>query len=156
MMPEIPLSQGKITVVDACDYEWANQWKWYYAKGYAVRKESANGRQIYMHREILHRVGFTSFKYGDHISRDSLDNRRDNLRPASTVQDRQNRSRYSNNKSGFKGVCWHRGVGKWYASIRIKGKPVYLGVFTHVKEAAKIYNKAALEHHGEFAVLNEV
>lgn len=29
---EIPLTQGLVTIVDAEDYEWLMQWKWYAVK----------------------------------------------------------------------------------------------------------------------------
>ncbi len=51
----IPLTQGKVAIVDAEDYAWLSQHKWYLQKkggnSYAVRRE--NGKMIRMHREIM-------------------------------------------------------------------------------------------------------
>ena len=37
-MKEIPLTQGKFTIVDDDDYEELSKYKWYYFCGYAARK----------------------------------------------------------------------------------------------------------------------
>jgi len=52
-----------------------------------------------------------------------------------TVQARNTRSR----KDGgvpIKGVCWHKGTGKYTAQIAVNGKNIYLGVFASIEEAA--------------------
>lgn len=54
----------------------------------------------------------------------------------------------------FRGVSKHRS-GKWYACISHNGQPTKrIGLFVDEIDAAKAYNKAALELHGEFAKLN--
>jgi hypothetical protein len=58
--------------------------------------------------------------------------------------------------SRFRGVCWHKCVKKWTAKISINKKRVHLGVFETEIEAAKAYNKAALETWGEKAKLNQI
>jgi hypothetical protein len=45
---------------------------------------------------------------------------------------------------------------KWQAQFAIKGRVFYLGVFEHKQDAALAYNRAATQHYGEFAYLNEV
>jgi len=58
--------------------------------------------------------------------------------------------------SRFKGVSYSKKTGRWRASIRPKGKSIYLGEFVTEKEAAIAYNKAALIHFGPNAYFNEV
>lgn len=87
----------------------------------------------------------------DHINGDPFDNRWTNLRPATHMQNHSNRGKNRNNKSGFKGVSWHRGAQKWVAQIRSQNQVRYLGVFTDPHEAALVYRKAELEAFGEFA-----
>ena len=58
--------------------------------------------------------------------------------------------------SKYKGVSWAKANKKWKACLLCKGKRYYLGYFENEIEAAFAYNKAALEHFGEFALLNIV
>lgn len=58
------------------------------------------------------------------------------------------------NTSGFNGVCWHKGAGKWVAQITHSRKHLYLGLFSDPKEAARAYDKKAVEVFGGLASLN--
>ncbi len=53
----------------------------------------------------------------DHISHDRADNRWSNLRDVAKTENSRNRTLNSNNKSGFRGVSWHKQTGKWLAYI---------------------------------------
>ncbi len=90
----------------------------------------------------------------DHIDGNGLNNRRSNLRPASNSQQVANQGVRSDNTSGYKGVTWREDRGKWEAKIQSGGKRRCLGLFDDKIEAAKVYDHAALEAFGEFAVLN--
>ena len=84
----------------------------------------------------------------------TLDNRRFNLRVASGSQNQANRPASKRSTSGYKGVSWYRNRDKWQASIQKNGKKTNLGYFSDKVEAARAYDKAALEMFGEFARLN--
>jgi AP2 domain len=121
---------------------------------YAIRHIRVDGRGAtqYLHNFLAGLYGLP--KSPDHVNRNGLDNRRENLRPATPSQQGANRDRYSNNTSGYKGVRQER--GKWRARICLRGKLDHLGYFEVKEDAARAYNKAALEYFGEFAVLNLV
>lgn len=161
-MKKIPLTQGKLAVVNDIDYAFLTQWKWYFhKKGYAVRgshkSDGFNKRTvIYMHRVVLSRkLGYSDFEETDHKNQSRLDNRRGNLRPASHSQNQGN-SKLQQGVSKFKGVHWRKDRKKWRVYIGFEGNRRYLGMFMDEIEAAEAYNKAALEHFGEFACLNPV
>ncbi len=92
----------------------------------------------------------------DHVNRDRLDNRIDNLRAATHSQNQACKKVKKAAKSGFRGV-WHvqpRGV--WRAQGSQDGKTKTLGYFAAPEDAARAYNDYALERFGEFAALNDV
>lgn len=84
----------------------------------------------------------------DHINGDPSDNRWSNLRLATPEQNAINRRTVS--ATGFKGVTRHSG-GKYQASIKVKGRGIYLGLYATAKEASEAYQTAAKEHFGSFA-----
>jgi hypothetical protein len=90
----------------------------------------------------------------DHINGNRADNRICNLRLATAQENSRNRKRPSNNTSGHKGVSWIGHYQGWQATIKFDGKNKFLGRFPTAEEAADAYNKAALQHHGEFAKLD--
>lgn len=146
---KIKLTQGKFAIVDDRDYEWLNQWEWYYSsKGYAVR---GYPKRVLMHRVILNTPDGLET---DHINLNRLDNRRSNLRSVTSSQNNINKLLREDNKSGFKGVYWHKASKKWLAQISLNRKHYYLGIFVNPKEAAFVYDQAALKYHREFARLN--
>ena len=142
-MKEIPLTQGKVAIVDDEDLEALTAFKWCALRGkrtfYAVRHvpRPGGGRKM----EKLHRVRLAR-KLGrplmpgektDHENGDGLDNQRENLRVATSAQNNRNRHhRVANPSSQYLGVTWHKRYGKWQVCIRVNGKDVFLG--RHVTE----------------------
>lgn len=139
-MKQIQLSNNKITLVDDEDFEWLNLHKWKCsASGYAVRHTSTE-HNLRMHRAILERYGVTfTDQFVDHTNQDKLDNRKSNLRIATTSQNGLNRGKPINNSSGFKGVSWGNYHKKWEAYITIEGKKKFLGRWSTKELAAVAY-----------------
>lgn len=158
-MKEIPLTQGKVALVDDEDFELVNQYRWYALRNhrtfYAVKQmRQVDGRRglLWMHRLIL---GLTdSRQQADHINHNGLDNRRVNLRVVSQSENAQNRRMALANKSGFKGVALDSRTQRYRVQIRINRKPTTIGYFATAEEAARVYDAKARELYGEFACVN--
>jgi HNH endonuclease/AP2 domain len=90
-------------------------------------------------------------KHIDHINRNPLDNRVENLRPATRAENLWNTGIRATNRSGHKGVSWEAARGKWRARIRVGGKQQSLGLFIALDDARKAYADAASAYHGGFA-----
>jgi AP2 domain len=152
----IPLTRGKFTIVDEADAEMIlGRGKWHVLPRcntfYAVRSEGSNPR-----RKVLMHVLIADCERPDHVNRNGLDNRRINLREATPSQNGANRGLPAANTSGYRGVYWNKQRRRWTAIISIAGHKKYLGHFGDPAEAARAYNRAALETWGEFASLNPV
>ena len=149
------LTQGRETCFDLCFLVKLAPHRWCASKErgrvYAVTNvRGKRGTTLGMHRLILS----TTSKEVDHIRGSGLDNRLYNLRPATTRQNQQNRSKSLGTSSQFKGVSWNKRVQKWHAYIRHYKKRVHLGFFDDEHEASAVYNKAATRLFGKFARLN--
>jgi len=146
----IPLTKGFYAYVDAEDYEWLSQWHWHaHAGGYAARHEK--GKLIFMHRQIMQPP---KGKVVDHINANGFDNTRANLRNITPQQNSCNRSKQVGTISIYKGVDYDKKSDLWYARIRFHKEYLYLGCFHTEIEAARAYDRKAVELLGEFARLN--
>ena len=92
----------------------------------------------------------------DHINNIRDDNRIVNLREATRRENHGNRKVLEGGSSKYKGVSWYKRYCNWIAKIKINYKQIHLGYYTTEEEAALAYNKAALEHFGEYAKINDV
>lgn len=159
-MVEIPLTQGKVALVDDEDAHLA-QLRWFADKHshtfYAARnKPKVNGKHQGLIR--LHQMVMGAPPPGmeiDHINGNGLDNRRSNLRFVSHKQNQHNhRARRAKTGTHFKGVYWHSLKRYWWSQIQVDGKSICLGLFPTPEAGARAYDEAALRYHGEHARLN--
>ena len=145
----IALGDGCYAYVDAADYEWLNQWKWYLDGGYAARREK--GKTVFMHRMILPPPAGMLV---DHIDGNKANNCRCNLRVCTRLENTRNRRGHSDSASRFKGVRRCQRTGRWYARLCFRGQRIWLCYFDTEVEAARAYDRQAVEIFGEFARLN--
>lgn len=103
--------------------------------------------QVSMHRLIL---GFPD-GLADHKNGNGLDNRRSNIRIASSAQNARNQRKRAG-VSKYKGVAY--GDNAWIAGIYVDNRRMHLGCFQNERDAAEAYNTAAKKYYGEFARLN--
>ena len=129
---------------DLDDYDKIKNYCWIEGKnGYAVA--NVGGKNRTMHSVIC------EYKLPDHKNRNRLDNRRENLRQASTVQQAQNRSVQSNNTSGVTGVYFRKERNAWFAQITVNGKTKTIKYSHNKEDAIKARLEAELRYFGEFA-----
>lgn len=139
-MKEIKLTQGKVAVVDDADYQWLTEiGKWQFDRyAYCTRKIGGKRRSIRMHRLIAEKM---FLEFGglevDHINRNKLDNRRDNLRLVTRSQNIMNQDWESRKISGHnckpwgRWVYWDKSRRKWKAKV----SHVDLGRFDNPEDA---------------------
>lgn len=153
-MAIIRLNNDRECIIDDSDYEYISQYRWYYAKhGYAARTVRSGGlkKNVYMHRFIM---GAKRGEVIDHKNRNTLDNRRGNLRICTVRDNASNKRIQDNNTVGFKGIYRRKENGKWQAEIKINGKKRALGCYQFKEQAAMVYDIWAIFYYGEYALTN--
>lgn len=89
----------------------------------------------------------------DHRDTDPRNNAIDNLRLATSREQKQNKKVQSNNRCGLKGAYYHAAHKgkKWRTQIKVGEKLIFLGYFHTPEDAHAAYSEAAVLHFGEFA-----
>ena len=157
---QIQLPHGHITTIDEIDSDLS-------ALSVTVRKPPTSGpyafvnmkvdgkyRAISIHTIILERMLGRKLEKGelvDHIDLNPLNNRRSNLRLANKRKNATNSKKRSDNKSGYKGVCWSKPAKRWRAYGKRDGKQIHLGYFDTPTEAHNAYRNFAAIEYGEYA-----
>jgi len=139
--------------------------------------ERARGRKLSHAGTICKQQGYVKINYGgkiyrahrlawlyvhgifpeaeiDHINHNRSDNRLKNLRAVPSCENHKNRTISRRNSSGFNGVCWMKGFGKWASYIGVGGEKIMLGYFNELSDAVLARLKADIKYgyhknHGE-------
>lgn len=149
----IPLTKGRFAIVDANDYDWLNTYKWHTfvrPKKWLYAASRVKREKVFMHRLIMNPPPDMVV---DHIDGNGLNNKRENLRICTQIQNNYNRSGHKKG-SKYKGIHREKNSNKWRARIRCCGKDFSIGRFNNEIDAAKAYDKKAKELFGQFAYLN--
>ena len=133
------------TIFNNEDREKIEKLKWgILSNGYVVGSYKNERKRIYLHIHILGKMnGFIT----DHINRNPLDNRKENLRFATKSQNSMNTVL---DYSKSRGVSYIRGLKKWRAYIGLNGKQIWLGSYKNKDEAVKARQKGEIKYFGEF------
>lgn len=139
---------------DLEDFDKIKNYAWYRDKknGYIKAPVSffakINQRNIYLHRLVMNA---SAEKEIDHINRKRCDCRKNNLRLATSGENKRNKTMSSKNKYGFIGIRLESRRSKWTARIKINNKEIYLGTFENKEDAIKARLEAEAKYFGEFA-----
>ena len=137
------------TIINIDDIEKINGYKWSIKKknnNFYVRT-TVNKKDILLHKLLTNTDSHTIV---DHIDRNTLNNKKSNLRIASCSQNGMNKSIQSNNSSGFTGVYYSRKYNKWISTIKINKKTISLGMFLEKVDAIKFRLNAEKKYFKEF------
>lgn len=150
----IPLTLGNFATIDTADWHLIAGRRWRTLTG-------SNGKYAYTGSRSTKEMTMPNMILGcngivDHRNGDTLDNRRENLRPCTARQNTMNQRPQRNKLHGvtLKGVCFNIRTQKYRAQIGKAQRPICLGEFSSEAEAGRAYDKAAEEKFGEFAYLN--
>lgn len=145
---EIKLYGDKSTFIDPDMYKLIKDDHWILSSdGYAV---SSSGKFF---RKRLHRVIMDCLNDKDviidHVDRNKLNNRKNNLRIVTNQENSFNQSLRSNNKSGVIGVWWSEDREKWIARIKYNYTNHTLGYYDSFDDAVRRRLYAEIEYFGQ-------
>jgi hypothetical protein len=150
----IPLTQGFWAIVNIEDFPEVSKYLWHAAK--RARGVYATGwiggKEVDLHRLIP--VKNVHLPIRDHENQNPLDCRRSNLRGCTHGDNNHNVHKKSHGKNPFKGVQLEKSTGRWRATLSVLGKHFNGGMHSTPEDAARAYDRLALQHHGVFACLN--
>lgn len=154
----VPNARNWRVLIDEEDAErvFAHRWT-VYGDGSQYSCSRAKWIEGKLRREPLSRfiLGTRAGHVVDHINGDRLDNRRANLRFATSAENARNMRAQYGRASPYKGVA--RSISRvrpWRAYIYLNLKQVFLGGYATPEEAARAYDAAARLNWGEHAALN--
>lgn len=155
-MKFIPLTRDEYAIVDNENYEFLSQFKWHVGTGGSNHSSFyactyINAKLIQMPWLLIKRKINSII---DHKNRNTLDNRKFNLRLASIQENIFNRSGHQKSTSCYKGVSRASDRHKWRIQIQKDYKIFYSGYYGSEIVAAWVYDQMAKNLFGEFAVLN--
>lgn len=159
---------GNIMLVSKEDLNNIISFKWYLNKNGYPSTYGTVDRSIRFSRLVpIHQLLFGELPQGhvvDHINRNRLDNRRQNLRVCTIQENNYNRSKQSGGKNKYKGVASKKRSNvingekvvtvTYTATVTKDGKKHIINNIPTEIEAAKIYDAMAEELFGKYAAKN--
>jgi hypothetical protein len=133
-----------VAVIDASDAAWVNQWHWVWDGRYLSRSfpVGSTWKNVRLHRALLGLAPGDRMREVDHIDRDTLNNRRSNLRVVRHGGNMQNMPAVRGSSSRYRGVHWSTKRNAWVAQVSARNRRVYVGQFSDEAEAAEAARRA--------------
>lgn len=133
---------------DIEDWEKLSVYCWFEDKsGYAYANVNRGKKKTVRFHQML--FDAPSGMTVDHINRNKLDNRKENIRVVTITENVLNRDVYKNNTSGARGVTWNRVKRKWQVRLTWNKKVVSLGYFDNIEDAKKARLEGEIKYFGE-------
>lgn len=107
----------------------------YYVQAWERNKTEKTRKRILLHRYLMNTPKGLEC---DHINRNTLDNRKYNLRNVSSLENAQNKGFYKNNKSGYKYISWSKANNIWVCEIKNNKKVIYRKCRKNLKELVNL------------------
>lgn len=142
---------------DLDDYDKIKNYSWHFDSNDYVRAYITNGVKdtmfVKMHQLVMNELDGNVI---DHIHGKETrnDNRKSNLRVATTSDNIKNIGVRKNNTSGVTGVQWKPRDNVWEAWIAVMYKKIYLGRFVDFEDAVKARKAAEEKYFGEYSYDN--
>lgn len=150
---------GKEILFDDCDYDLLRSHVLFFDKQRemvltVIKSRTGKKTAGPAAKLILNITGKAIIHYKD---KNSLNLKRDNLEVINTQIRHFGEKKAKNNTSGYKGVSFKKHAKKYEAYIKLDDSKKHLGYFSNAIDAAREYNKAAIEYFGEnYALLNNI
>lgn len=130
------MPDGKSFYIDIEDFDIVKENYWHYCRGYLRSTRLGLMHRVLMKNNLVGEVEV------DHINRNRLDNRKENLRIVTRQENMHNKSKYKTNTSGHRGIKWNKNLQKWQSQITVNKERIHLGVFDDLQDAIVARRKA--------------
>lgn len=140
---EIPLSRGKVVLIDEADWPLVSQHKWYLhpSKKHQYARAGRSGNKILLHRFIMDAPRHMMV---DHIDGNGLNCTRANMRLCNNAQNQWNARRRVAGRDDPTGLHWNEQKKRWIAMVRV-------GSYVNREEARAALLAAKRLFYGEYA-----
>lgn len=133
---------------DLEDYNKIKNYSWHFARGYIEAWDYLNSEKktnIRLHRLIMNCPDDLII---DHINHNTFDNRKENLRMVSDLENAWNH--IPKNKYGVLGITYNKKKETYIVRITVNHKRLYIGSFKNINDAIKARKEAEVKYYGEY------
>jgi hypothetical protein len=140
-----------IAIIDLEDVENVSLYKWHSSPKtkYVQSSKTKNRPMLHLHHLVMNfNKSENKNLMVDHINRDRMDNRKENLRIVNFTENAINKGTQSNNTSGYPGIHFGKERQKWEASVKLNKRKIHLGRFDTLEEAVQARLAGEMKYFG--------